>query len=160
MFALVISQIVTLVGVLAGALTSFLVTSAAERTRHRRTMATRWDERKLATYIEYAECVKEISSTAKRARQAAEGSDERADYLTRMETAELRRSVLFETLVLLALPAAIEAAHAVNLALWREEIATRNGEGGDAEGELIELMNRYHERARADLGVTSGGPAA
>ncbi|MFF8597784.1 hypothetical protein ACF065_02490 [Streptomyces sp. NPDC015232] len=154
-----ISQIVTLVGVLAGALTSYLVTSAAERTRHRRTMATRWDERKLQTYIEYAECVKEISSTAKRARQAEEGSEERQDFLARMEAAELRRSVLFETLVLLASTAAVEAAHQVNLALWREEVATRSGEPGDGEGGVIELMNRYHERAREDLGVASGAPA-
>lgn len=150
-----ITQIVTLAGVLVGALTSFLATSMAERTRHRRTMATRWDERKLTTYIEYAACVKEISSTAKRALQAAEGSDGRREFLAAMETAELRRSVLFETLVLLASPAAIEAAHAVNLALWREENAARDGGAAPVEGGLglIELINRYHERARADLGV-------
>ncbi|MEU8616454.1 hypothetical protein [Streptomyces sp. NPDC048623] len=150
-----ITQIVTLAGVLVGALTSFLATSTAERTRHRRAMATRWDERKLTTYIEYAACVKEISSTAKRARQAAQGTDDRREFLAAMETAELRRSVLFETLVLLASPAAIEAAHAVNLALWQEEIAARGGGAAPAEAGLglIELINRYHERARADLGV-------
>ncbi|MET8955943.1 hypothetical protein [Streptomyces sp. NPDC004533] len=54
-----ISQILTILGVLIGALTSYLSTSAAERARHRRTLATRWDERKLDTYIEYATCVKE-----------------------------------------------------------------------------------------------------
>ncbi|MER6257845.1 hypothetical protein ABT224_41660 [Streptomyces sp. NPDC001584] len=116
-------------------------------------MATRWDERKLDTYIEYAACVKEISSTAKRARQAAEGTDDRREYLAAMETAELRRSVLFETLGLLASPAAIEAAHEVNLALWQEEIATRNDGATPVEGALIALMNRYHEQARVDLGV-------
>ncbi|WP_314245124.1 hypothetical protein [Streptomyces sp. DSM 40907] len=42
-----ITQIVTLIGVLVGALTSFLATTMAERTRHQRSMATRWDERKL-----------------------------------------------------------------------------------------------------------------
>ncbi|MCX4803812.1 hypothetical protein ACFWWM_03275 [Streptomyces sp. NPDC058682] len=148
-----ITQIVTLIGVLVGALTSFLATTMAERTRHQRSMATRWDERKLDTYIEYAACVKEISSTAKRARQAAAGTDVRREHLAAMETAELRRSVLFETLVLLASPAAIEAAHEVNLALWQEEIATRNDGATSLEGDLIALMNRYHEQARVDLGV-------
>ncbi|WP_370414186.1 hypothetical protein [Streptomyces fradiae] len=153
-----ITQLVTLAGVLVGALTSFLATSMAERTRHRRAMATRWDERKLTTYIEYAACVKEISSTAKRARYAAEGTDDQREFLAAMEAAELRRSVLFETLVLLASPAAIEAAHAVNLTLWEVEIATRDGGGtpGESDQRLIKLINRYHEQARADLGVPHG----
>jgi hypothetical protein len=148
-----ISQIVTLIGVLVGALTSFLATTMAERTRHRRAMATRWDERKLNTYIEYASCVKEISSTAKRARQAAEGTDDRREFLAAMEAAELRRSVLFETLVVLASPGAIDAANEVNRVLWQQEIATRAGGTTPVEGDLIALMNAYHEQARADLGV-------
>ncbi|MGW0548690.1 hypothetical protein [Streptomyces altiplanensis] len=111
---------------LVGALTSFLATTMAERTRHQRAMATRRDERRLDTCIEYATCVKEVSSTAERARQAAEGTDDRRQCLAAMETAESRRSVLFEILVLPASPAAIEAAHEDNLVLWQEEIATRN----------------------------------
>ncbi|MEB8338556.1 hypothetical protein [Streptomyces endophyticus] len=149
-----IAQIVTLVGVLVGALTSFLATTMAERTRHQRAMATRWDERKLDTYIEYAACVKEISSTAKRARRSAEGTDDRREFLAAMETAELRRSVLFETLVLLASSAAVEAAREVNVALWQEENAAREGSAPSEGGlRLIELINRYHEQARVDLGV-------
>lgn len=149
-----LTQVVTLVGVLVGALTSYLATSSAERARHRRTLATRWDERKLNTYIEYASCVKEISSAAKRARQAAEGTDVHAEFLAVMEEAELKRSVLFETLVLLATPAAIEAAHAVNLVLWEEEIATRNRDDKSLNGDLIALMNAFHEQARIDLGIS------
>ncbi|MFB6557705.1 hypothetical protein ACFCYH_02130 [Streptomyces sp. NPDC056400] len=49
--------------------------------------------------------------------------------------------------------AAIEAAHEVNLALWQEEIATRNDGATPVGGDLIALMNRYHEQARVDLGV-------
>lgn len=148
-----ITQIVTLVGVLIGALTAFLATTMAERARYQRAMTTRWDERKLDTYIEYASCVKEISSTAKRARQAEAGTETHAEYFAAMEAAELRRSVLFETLVLLASPAAIKAAHEVNLVLWQEEIATRNNNGTPVQGDLVALMNDYHERARIDLGI-------
>ncbi|MFI8389441.1 hypothetical protein [Streptomyces sp. NPDC085540] len=32
-------------------------------------------------------------------------------------------------------------------------IATRNAGATPVEGDLIALMNRYHERARVDLGV-------
>ncbi|MHB9756492.1 hypothetical protein ACYBSK_19115 [Streptomyces sp. BYX5S] len=150
-----IAQIVTLIGVLVGALTSFLATTMAERTRYQRAMATRWDERKLDTYIEYAACVKEIASTAKRARLAAEGTDEQREFITAMEAAELRRSVLFETLVLLASSGAVAAAHEVNAVLWQELMAARAADSAPAQGQqLIEFMNRYHEQARADLGVT------
>ncbi|MER5945281.1 hypothetical protein ABT127_04400 [Streptomyces sp. NPDC001904] len=148
-----IAQIVTLAGVLVGALTSFLATSMAERTRHRRAMTTRWDERKLDTCIEYATCVKEISSTAKRASQAPMGTDERRELLAAMEAAELRRSVLFETLVLLASSGVVNAAHEVNRALWQLLRVARAGENAPAEDGLIGLLNRYHEQARADLGV-------
>lgn len=53
------TQIFTLVGVLIGALTSYFAAAAvAERARFRRELATRWDERKLDTYIEYVTCVR------------------------------------------------------------------------------------------------------
>ncbi|MGW5673810.1 hypothetical protein ACWEV4_01725 [Streptomyces sp. NPDC003860] len=148
-----LAQIVILIGVVVGALTSFLATTMVERIRHRQTMSTRWDERKLNAYIEYASCVKEISSTAKRARQAAEGTNDRREHLAAMEAAELRRSVLFETLVLLASQAAIEAAHQVNLALWEELEATRANDAAPRTNDLMSLMNSFHEHARADLGV-------
>ncbi|WP_155589736.1 hypothetical protein [Streptomyces cavernae] len=47
-----VTQIITLIGVLIGALASFLATAMAERAKFRREMATRWDERKLDAYIQ------------------------------------------------------------------------------------------------------------
>ncbi|WP_416873608.1 hypothetical protein [Kitasatospora sp. SC0581] len=148
-----ITQIVTLVGVLLGALTSFVATGWAERAKHRRVLATRWDERKLDTYVQYATCVKEIAAVAKRAVDAEAGSTARAEFLATMEQAEIQRSALFETLVLLASPAAVEAAKAVNAALWETEIAARGHAGGPDGVVLIELLNAYHSQARLDLGV-------
>ncbi|MFD8995580.1 hypothetical protein [Streptomyces abikoensis] len=123
------------------------------RHRHRRAMETRWDERKLDTYIEYASCVKEINAAAKRALQAGQETEPRREFLAAMEAAEQRRSVLFETLVLLAAPAAIEAANAVNRVLWRIEIATRDHDTTPVEGDLMALLTAYHAQARLDLGI-------
>lgn len=119
-----ITQLVTLAGVLIGALTSFLATTVAERTRHRRAMATRWDERKLTTYIEYAACVKEISSTAKR-------------------PARRRRT---------------RTSAATISPPWRRPNSARAGgaTAHEAGRTLIDLINRCHEQARADLGVPRG----
>ncbi|MEJ8650250.1 hypothetical protein WKI65_19640 [Streptomyces sp. MS1.AVA.3] len=75
------SQIITLIGVLVGALTSFFATSMAERAKFRRTLATRWDERKLDTYIEYTSCIKEEVRTARRAVEAGERGESPAEAL-------------------------------------------------------------------------------
>ncbi|MEU1197681.1 hypothetical protein ABZ446_15800 [Streptomyces sp. NPDC005813] len=148
-----ITQIVTLAGVLIGALTSYLSVTAAERARHRRTIATRWDERKLNTYIEYAACVKEVADASKFARLAVDGSDAFDRFIAAMEEGERRRSALFEALVLLATPPAVAAAHEVNVALWKMEAEAREHQPPPVLGDLHERLNSYHERAREDLGI-------
>ncbi|MER6311238.1 hypothetical protein [Streptomyces sp. NPDC001657] len=146
-----ISQIVTLVGVLIGALTSYLATASAERAKHRRTLETRWDERKLATYIEYMALVKEAQRAAKEAWASPEDCTE---ALAAMEAAEGRRSLAFESLVLLAHPSAIEAAHEVNRALWRVIAQARElSTVALPTPEVIHALNVLHQEARRDLGI-------
>ncbi|MGW0602400.1 hypothetical protein [Streptomyces sp. NPDC002640] len=108
------TQIITLVGVLIGALTSFFATTMIERTKLRHLLATRWDERKLDTYIEYVSCIKEIQRAAMDAGRARDQGKDASDSLTEMERSENRRSILFETFVLLSDDKAATAAHAVN----------------------------------------------
>ncbi|WEO96525.1 hypothetical protein A6P39_022210 [Streptomyces sp. FXJ1.172] len=149
-----INQILPILGVLIGALTSYLSTSAAERARHRRALATRWDERKLDTYVEYATCVKEIADLAKRAYQAPDGSDDREQFLSAMNKAEQKRSALFEALILLASPATTDAATAVNPVVWKVLGAARRRESDPREISLVEELNNYHKQARLDLGIS------
>ncbi|MGP4004411.1 hypothetical protein [Streptomyces sp. 8N706] len=148
-----LSQVLTLVGVFIGALTSYLSTTMAERTRHRRTLETRWDERKIDTYIEYSSCVKEMIEAGKRSRQAEEGSEAHHNFLAAMEEAERKRAVLFEALALLASPAAVQAADVVNRAVWKHLDATRRHVTTPVVVGLIDLMNTFHEKARHDLGI-------
>ncbi|MEV6885950.1 hypothetical protein [Streptomyces sp. NPDC051135] len=148
-----IAQIVTLAGVLIGALTSYVSVTMGERAKHRRTMATRWDDRKLSTYIEYAACVKEVADASKFARMADAGSEAHHEFITAMEEGERRRSALFEALVMLAAPPAVAAAHEVNVVLWEMERQAREHRPLPVTGDLHERLNTYHERARADLGI-------
>ncbi|MBM4795097.1 hypothetical protein HXP44_24320 [Streptomyces sioyaensis] len=150
-----ITQIVTLLGVLIGALTSYVSTTVAERTRHRRTMATRWDERKLNTYVEYLTCVKEAADSAKESLKARGNPDLQRALLATMNEAEKRRSVLFETLILLAEPSAVEAAKDVNQILWQALIAAResNCDRFFWVDDLMAALNAFHESARRDLGL-------
>jgi len=153
------TQIVTLVGVLIGALTSYLATAIAERAKFRRTMATRWDERKLDTYIEYISCVKEISRAAREALRARDRGEDTTAALTEMEAIEAKRSILFESFILLSDEAAANAAHAVNQRAWELLRVTRNPANGEAvlaDVPLVTSLNVLHEAARADLAIGRG----
>lgn len=97
-----VTQIITLIGVLIGALASFLATAMAERAKFGREMAARWDERKLDAYIQYTSCIKEILRAARVVFVTWEAGEDRAPGLAAMDSAEAKRSVLFEGLVLLA----------------------------------------------------------
>ncbi|NBE55069.1 hypothetical protein [Streptomyces boluensis] len=153
------SQIITLIGVLMGAITSFFATSWAERARFRQTMATRWDERKLDTYVEYISCVKETSRAAKRMLEAHFEGRDVGGPLAEMEAAEARRSVLFEGLVLLGDEAVSTAAVTVNERLWDLLKSTRDPDSipapvRDAMGPaIIDALNNLHRAARADLAI-------
>lgn len=153
------SQIITIIGVLLGAVTSFIATTLAERAKFRQGMATRWDERKLDTYVEYVACVKEASRAARRALEARERGEDPSEALAEMEAVEARRSILFEALVLLAEDTAASAAAHANERLWallrcaREPAgvpAPRRAELGSA---LIDALNTLHKAARADLTI-------
>jgi hypothetical protein len=159
------SQIITLVGVLAGAFLSFAATHWVERTKFRQTLATRWDERKLDAYIQYISCVKEEVRTARQAVEASERGDDNTEALAEMEAAEARRSVLFEGLILLSDDAAADAARAVNERTWDLlKWARRPGpEPSARQRELshlvIEALNVLHLAARRDLAMHNRGPS-
>ncbi|QNS05186.1 hypothetical protein [Streptomyces xanthii] len=156
------TQIFTLVGVLIGALTSYVATAVAERAKFQREMATRWDERKLDTYIDYVTCIKQIQRAAMDAGRARDQGADASEALAAMEESENRRSVLFETFVLLSNEMAATAAHAVNQRTWELLNTTRvpsNGTAALRPIRLVEALNVLHEAARSDLTISSGSSA-
>ncbi|AWE52649.1 hypothetical protein DC008_25085 [Streptomyces nigra] len=153
MIEAVTSQIWTLTGVLIGALTSYFSVMLTERSKHRREMAIRWDQRKLDTYIEYAACVKEVADFARRSHRVEEGSRAHGELVAAMEASERRRSAQFEGLVLLAAPPVIEAAHEVNLTVRQMLERVRGHEPPRESYGFTGRLNAYHERVREDLGI-------
>ncbi|MFE3742880.1 hypothetical protein [Streptomyces sp. NPDC059134] len=152
------TQIFTLVGVLIGALTSYFATAVAERAKFRREMTTRWDERKLDTYIEYVTCIKEIQRAAMDAGRARDQETDASGALEKMEESENRRSILFETFVLLSDDEAATAAHAVNQRTWELLKQARIPSNGTAELHpipLVQALNVLHAAARSDLTISS-----
>jgi hypothetical protein len=61
-----VSQLLVLAGVIIGALASYLTTAATERARWRRTLDSRWDDRRVDAYASYAKVVKDMISISSR----------------------------------------------------------------------------------------------
>jgi hypothetical protein len=63
---MLLNQLPALLAVVVGATGSYMTASRIERSRWRRGMATRWDEQRLAAYVEYMHAVKEARRLASR----------------------------------------------------------------------------------------------
>ncbi|MEU2154879.1 hypothetical protein ABZ532_07625 [Streptomyces sp. NPDC019396] len=162
-------QILPLAGVVIGAVLSFLVTGLNERTRWRRQQAVRWDEARLAAYVEYAHAVKELAARYQRiavGRGLTAGSlplELTGEVLDGIRAADSHRSALSDKLELLGDTAANTAAKRLNHCLWHLEylaqgLPTAGGQDWDqAYAEFRAARRQYLDHARASLGVD--GPA-
>ena len=123
-------------------------------------MNTRWDERKLKMYADYASVVKLALRCAKQAARAQGDPVSRDPRMARMEAAEEQRSLLYEDLVLLGSEAAVEAADEVNGYLWGflDRVLKQGPDSIDFDLDprsldLVKALTRFHDCARVDLGI-------
>jgi hypothetical protein len=108
------AQLVTLLGVVIGAGSSYLVTAAAERARWRRQTEIRWDERRATVYAEYGHSVIECVNLARRiaAGRGIQGFPHPVsleDGRTDLSAARSQQGARWESVLLLGSPDAIEA---------------------------------------------------
>ncbi|MFE1691151.1 hypothetical protein ACFW64_25855 [Streptomyces albidoflavus] len=146
-----------------GALTTHLTNHLLERQKMRHLLLTRWDERKLETYAEYIDAVRTCIYSAVMLYEARTGlsRSERSEtsLAEELTEAEGARSRAFERVMLLAEDQVIEAAHGINTATkaidWRARGTTEGPleEWRELNREAFRAINRFHESARADLGV-------
>jgi hypothetical protein len=162
----VTAQIFTLIGVALGALSSYLVTSLNERSRYRRDVATRLQERKFDAYAEYLGDVRQMVAVANRV-AASLGLHNRTTLpVSQLEglpiLAELatRRTASSERARLLAGEETVTALHGLNDAAWGLELIAR-GVVTDVSAQTWEeamqtylsALNAFHYNARHELGV-------
>ena len=157
------TQILTIIGVVVGALASYAAGSQAERTKYKRMMASRWDEQKRQVYRGYASAVKLTHWHAKKAVTSFSDPARHEALRDEMEKAEEQRSLLYEDLLLLGSPETVAAANDVNVKLWLILNSIRNQTSDPVPweplgAELISALTRFHDCARADLGIR--GPVA
>lgn len=162
----VVQQLLTLAAVVLGAGSTFAATTFTERAKWRRSQDTRWDDRRLAAYSEFANALKQYVQLSYRL-AAARGYPATAlpiDIeigLRELAEAEAEKTVKWEAVLLLGSPQAVAAAREWNRAAWELGWAARghvieHEEYVQRYSEMGRRRNDFYERARTDLGVRSG----
>lgn len=153
----------TIAAVLLGAGTTQLTNYLMERSRYRRELHTRWDDRKLEAYEGYVDRVRASVYLAVRLYEHREGlrPAERSEPELREDMAEGERlrGRVFERVLLLGGDQVVEAAHelyAVARAIdWQADGRTAGTleEWRERHRAVFRRINAFHEAARQDLGV-------
>jgi hypothetical protein len=157
-------QLFTLLGVFLGAAATYSVTSLTERTRWRRLQDSRWDDRRLNAYVEYANAVKKCMQLSYRM-AASLGMPSNgqpldvAEGLPMLAAAEADRAVKWENVLLLGNGAVIEAGRRWHELSWKLEWFIRGKLNGDEEFKSSyeaanDARTTFYDRARRDLGIT------
>lgn len=164
-----IQQLPALIGVVIGALGSYVVVVRGDRARFRREQTARWEERRLAVYAEYAQSVKKTVTVTYRV--AAElGIDPHPDPLPLEDAKPLLadattgRDPAGEALLMLGSPAVVDRARAwVLTALEMERFVREGREDPQAWQALLERQRAgregYYTAVRDDLGLPPGHSA-
>jgi hypothetical protein len=159
-------QFITLLGVLIGALVTFVGSTWAERLKWRRAIETRWDEKRFTAYADYAVSVKRYVTALRRVGagmkfDSAAHPLDRASGLPEIDNAEVERAAAFEQVLLLGDQAAVDAARAWHRAAWELAYLIQGiSAGGKTEWQAAMKQvwlarAKFYECARLSLGVNT-----
>ncbi|SDK80940.1 hypothetical protein [Streptomyces indicus] len=161
-------QLPALMGVVVGAVGSYVAASLTERSRWRRARAERWDEKRFTTYVTYANVLKTQLRIAQRV-GAARGFEnvtdplDIEDGLVQLAEAETRRASEWEAVLLVGDHATIGAARTWHEAVWNLELyakGIRSDPAGWSETErrVSAARDEFYACARRDLGISGPPP--
>lgn len=153
----------TLAGVVSGGVLAFAATFTIERAKWGRTQSVRWDEHRLASYVEYSNCIRRMQVLSHRivASRGLPGHGEPlspAEGLPLLVEAEAARSVRWQEVLLLGGAGAIEVGYELNRCAWVLEWFAR-GKLADANDwmlaveEIDRLRLGFYSAARTDMGI-------
>ncbi|MFE9451013.1 hypothetical protein [Streptomyces sp. NPDC006739] len=164
-----IQQLPALIGVVIGALGSYLAVVRGDQVRFRRERATRWEERRFAVYADYARTLK-ASVTLTYRLAAHYGNDPHPHPLSPEEAepllaeAAVARDPSGEALILLGSPAVVEEARTwVVTVMTMERFLREERQDPGAWQELLERQRAgregYYAAVREDLALPPGHSA-
>ncbi|MFE4174195.1 hypothetical protein ACFRR7_19460 [Streptomyces sp. NPDC056909] len=144
-------------------MTTHLTNYVMERSRHRRELLTRWDDRKLDAYTGYVDRVRAGIFLAVQLYEHKEGlrrsEHSEAEMAGELAEAERHRGRSFEQIMLLGGDEVVEAAHELNAAALAVDWQATGKTAGSVEEwrernrVVFREINQFHEAARVDLGV-------
>jgi hypothetical protein len=158
------AQLLTIAAVLMGALSTYATNYGTERQRIRREQMTRWDDKNLDAYDNYADRVRAAAFIAVELYEHREGihpSDDPEPQLRAQlsQTAHLKGRA-FERIMLLGGDEVVEAAHALNATTLEVDWQATGKTPGALDDwrarnrAVFRSINAFHESARTDLGVS------
>ncbi|WP_329177117.1 hypothetical protein [Streptomyces sp. NBC_01477] len=157
-------QLLTILAVLLGAMTTYVTNYWTERQRIRRELVTRWDGKKLDAYENYVDRVRAAVFLAVELYEHREGirasDDPEPQLRVQLIDAIRLQGRAFERIMLLAGDEVIEAAHDLNAASravdWQATGRTPGtlDDWRDRNRAVFAAINTFHEAARVDLGVS------
>ncbi|MFD9546490.1 hypothetical protein ACFWBG_03840 [Nocardia salmonicida] len=162
----VVQQVITVAGVLLGAGATFAGAALTERAKWQRTQSSRWDDRRLVAYSEFAHSLKHFAVVSQRM-VVGRGFPQAGQPLSTEEgsqllaEAESEKTLKWEMVLLLGSPEAVAAARLWNKAVWELSLVAMGRDMShdnylrayEAAGHK---RNAFYECARNDLGVRSG----
>ncbi|WP_037851076.1 hypothetical protein [Streptomyces sp. NRRL S-340] len=162
-------QLPALIGVVIGALGSYLAVVRSDRVRSERERATRWEERRLAVYSDYARSLKTSVTLTYRVASHL-GNDPHphplplCDAEPLLTEAVLARDPAGEALIMLGSPQVVEKARGwVLVVMEMERFLREERREPEAWQELLERQRaarqEYYAAVRADLALPPGHPA-
>jgi hypothetical protein len=164
-----IQQLPALIGVVIGALGSYLAIVRGDRARFHREQTARWEERRLAVYGDYARCLKKTITLTYRV-AAHLGNDPHPHPLSPDEAAPLLAEAADagdpagEALLLLGTPEVVEKARAwVVIVMEMERFLNEGTRDPEAWQALLERQRvgrqGYYAAVRDDLALPTEHPA-
>ncbi|MYX30553.1 hypothetical protein GTY75_28680 [Streptomyces sp. SID8381] len=163
-----LQQLPALIGVVIGALGSYLAVVRSDRARFRRERTARWEERRLAVYTEYARTLKQSVTLAYRVASHL-GNDPHPHPLPLAEAepllteAALARDPSGEALLMLGSPRVVEKARAWVVVAMEMERFLREGRRAPEAWQGLLARQRaaregYYTAVREDLALPPGHP--
>ncbi|WP_328752511.1 hypothetical protein OHT57_43660 [Streptomyces sp. NBC_00285] len=164
-----LQQLPALIGVVIGALGSYLAVVRGEQVRFQREQAARWEDRKFAVYAEYARALKRSVTLTYRV-AAHFGNDPHPHPLTPQEAesqlaeATIARDPAGESLILLGSPTAVEQARTWVVTVMEMEAFLRAETRDPAAWQALMDRQRagregYYRAVREDLALPPGHSA-
>ncbi|MFG1664423.1 hypothetical protein [Streptomyces sp. Y7] len=164
-----LQQLPALMGVVIGALGSYVAVVRGDRMRFRREQTARWEERRLAVYADYAQSVKKTVTVTYRV-AAGLGNDPHPDPLTLEEARPLLaeattgRDPSGEALIMLGSRAVVDRARAWVVTAMEMERFVREGHRDPERWRALLERQRagregYYAAVRDDLGLPPGHSA-